>query len=155
MKSCPQNLTKVFCVCITVLTFAAIYIERTVISRQSVFPSGIVRASKETSQCKTSWETAKIDNVFYEKDSPVKMHGMTDTDYIPSLLVNNPEIKLNSRGYLLPYLVWGPNNQLVGAIESVFVAIKLNRTFVLPRFMKHHTDKCVLYGLYSINISVL
>lgn len=51
--------------------------------------------------------------------------------------VNEPTIKLNQDSFLLPVLVNGPNNQLLGFRKSIYVAILLNRTVVLPRFFKH------------------
>ncbi|XP_078484741.1 uncharacterized protein LOC104265698 [Ciona intestinalis] len=51
-----------------------------------------------------------------------------------------PRIKLDPNKFLLPFLIWGPNNQLIGLRDSIFVAIKLNRTLVIPRFFTHYKD---------------
>merc|ERR1712021_260100 len=42
--------------------------------------------------------------------------------------------------FLIPLLSMEPNNQLEGFLESVFLAIKLNRTLCIPPFYKHKTD---------------
>ena len=34
---------------------------------------------------------------------------------------------------------FGPNNQIHGLRESIILAVKLNRTLVIPPFYKHHT----------------
>ncbi|XP_039265084.2 uncharacterized protein LOC120340788 [Styela clava] len=49
-------------------------------------------------------------------------------------------IRLNPDRFLFPILMRGPNNQLIGFRESIYVAIRLNRTLVIPRFIKHRTD---------------
>lgn len=43
--------------------------------------------------------------------------------------------------FIIPLLSMGPNNQLEGFLESVFLAIKLNRTLCIPPFFKHKTDE--------------
>ena len=40
---------------------------------------------------------------------------------------DNPRIKLDPNRYLYGGNVQGPNNQIVGLIESIYIAIKLNR----------------------------
>ncbi|XP_076813384.1 uncharacterized protein LOC143459948 [Clavelina lepadiformis] len=42
--------------------------------------------------------------------------------------------------FLYPGLIWGPNNQIVGLFQSIYVAIRLNRTLVVPRFGTQHTE---------------
>ena len=45
---------------------------------------------------------------------------------------------------LLTVLTYGPNNQLRGFRESIFIAEMLNRTIVVPPFFKHdRTDKTI------------
>lgn len=51
-----------------------------------------------------------------------------------------PKINLNKKKFLFPLLSNGPNNQLMGLRESIYIAIRLNRTLVLPFFRKHRTD---------------
>nr|XP_026696581.1 uncharacterized protein LOC100180315 [Ciona intestinalis] len=51
-----------------------------------------------------------------------------------------PRVSLDPNKFLLPWLLWGPNNQLVGFRESVFLAIKLNRTLVIPHFAPQYND---------------
>ena len=48
-----------------------------------------------------------------------------------------PEYKLDPTRFLIPVFTYGPNNQLHGFRETVFMAIKLNRTVILPPFFKH------------------
>lgn len=40
----------------------------------------------------------------------------------------------------MPVLPYGPNNQLRGFRETIILAIKLNRTVVMPPFYKHRSD---------------
>jgi len=55
-----------------------------------------------------------------------------------------PRIKLDPNKFLTPLLTYGPNNQQRGFRETVFLAVKLNRTIVPPGFFKHsRTDKDV------------
>ncbi|CBY35005.1 unnamed protein product [Oikopleura dioica] len=43
--------------------------------------------------------------------------------------------------FLTSVLMNGPNNQLIGLRETIFIAIKLNRSYILPKFFKHdHAD---------------
>ena len=42
--------------------------------------------------------------------------------------------------FLVPILIWGPNNQIRGFAETVFLAIKLNRTLLIPPFFRHTND---------------
>jgi len=51
------------------------------------------------------------------------------------------KIKLDPKRFLLPILKNGPNNQLSELRDSIYIAIRLNRTLVLPQFFKHRTDK--------------
>uniref|UniRef100_H2YE79 Peptide-O-fucosyltransferase n=1 Tax=Ciona savignyi TaxID=51511 RepID=H2YE79_CIOSA len=52
-----------------------------------------------------------------------------------------PRIQLDGNKFMLPFLIWGPNNQLIGLRDSIFLAIKLNRTLVLPHFVTQYNDK--------------
>ena len=53
---------------------------------------------------------------------------------------DGPHYNTDPNRYLIPLLSMGPNNQLEGFLESVFLAIKLNRTLCVPPFYKHKTD---------------
>ncbi|XP_076817900.1 uncharacterized protein LOC143463324 isoform X2 [Clavelina lepadiformis] len=46
-------------------------------------------------------------------------------------------IKLNPSRFLYPGFYGGPNNQIMGLHQSIYVAIRLNRTLVVPRFYTH------------------
>ncbi|CBY38889.1 unnamed protein product [Oikopleura dioica] len=39
--------------------------------------------------------------------------------------------------FLTSVLMNGPNNQLLGLRETMFIAIKLNRSYIMPKFFKH------------------
>jgi hypothetical protein len=54
---------------------------------------------------------------------------------------SGPIFPTDSNRLLIPLLPMGPNNQLEGFLESVFLAIKLNRTICIPPFFKHRTDE--------------
>ena len=43
------------------------------------------------------------------------------------MIYDRPQIKLDPDRYLYPGIVYGPNNQIVGLIQSIYIAIKLNR----------------------------
>ncbi|XP_078495031.1 uncharacterized protein LOC108950060 [Ciona intestinalis] len=51
-----------------------------------------------------------------------------------------PTIQLDPGKYLYPGLIWGPNNQIVGLWQSMYLAIRLNRTLILPYFHAHFTN---------------
>ena len=51
-----------------------------------------------------------------------------------------PITPLNPSKFLMPVLPYGPNNQLRGFRETIILAIKLNRTVVMPPFYKHRSD---------------
>ena len=52
----------------------------------------------------------------------------------------SPKIQLDPNRILIPILEWGPNNQIRGLMETMLLAIKMNRTLVVPPFFKHHFD---------------
>ena len=47
---------------------------------------------------------------------------------------------LDPNKFIMPVLPYGPNNQLRGFRETIILAIKLNRTVVMPPFYKHRSD---------------
>ncbi|CAG5100503.1 Oidioi.mRNA.OKI2018_I69.XSR.g17028.t2.cds [Oikopleura dioica] len=51
-----------------------------------------------------------------------------------------PEYNLDRSRFLVPILIWGPNNQIRGFIETIFLAIKLNRTLLVPPFFRHSSE---------------
>nr|XP_026694318.1 uncharacterized protein LOC100175784 isoform X1 [Ciona intestinalis] len=51
-----------------------------------------------------------------------------------------PHFKTSPTRFLLPWLYNGPNNQLLGLRQAIFVALHLNRTLVMPTFQKHFND---------------
>jgi hypothetical protein len=56
-----------------------------------------------------------------------------DTDIVP-------KFKLNPEQFITPVYIWGPSSQLQGLREAIGVAIRLNRTLLLPPFLTHQTD---------------
>ena len=63
-------------------------------------------------------------------------------------------LNINHKKFLLPLLVNGPNNQLIGFRDAVFLSIILNRTLVVPRFYEHKTDQPVEADL-RVDLQVL
>ena len=60
----------------------------------------------------------------------------------PAMSKIAPQIRLDPDKFLIPVLTYGPNNQLRGFRETIFLALKLNRTIVPPPFYKHsRTDE--------------
>lgn len=57
---------------------------------------------------------------------------------------SGPEIKpvyfTDPNKFLVPALLWGPSNQINGLKESIALALKLNRTLILPKFYRHYLD---------------
>jgi hypothetical protein len=51
-----------------------------------------------------------------------------------------PKYKLNPKLFITPVYIWGPSSQLQGLRESIGVAIRLNRTLLLPPFLTHQSD---------------
>lgn len=51
-----------------------------------------------------------------------------------------PEYNLDRTRFLVPILIWGPNNQIRGFMETIFLAIKMNRTLLVPPFFRHSSE---------------
>lgn len=62
---------------------------------------------------------------------------------------NNVTSKINTQDdkFLLGVFPYGPNNQMRGFRDTITLAIKLNRTVVLP--------KCITRGLYFMTINII
>lgn len=52
----------------------------------------------------------------------------------------DPKFKLNPEQFITPVYIWGPSSQLQGLREAIGVAIRLNRTLLLPPFLTHQSD---------------
>jgi len=52
----------------------------------------------------------------------------------------DPKFKLNPDQFITPVYIWGPSSQLQGLREAIGVAIRLNRTLLLPPFLTHQSD---------------
>lgn len=64
---------------------------------------------------------------------PILNQRAIDTDI-------EPKFKLNPNEFITPVYIWGPSSQLQGLREAIGVAIRLNRTLLLPPFLTHQTD---------------
>lgn len=53
---------------------------------------------------------------------------------------NNHNKSQSAEKYLIPHLIFGPNNQFHGFKEAMVMARLLNRTLVLPRILAHYTQ---------------
>ena len=51
-----------------------------------------------------------------------------------------PVYNYEKNKYLIPWLYNGPNNQLFGLRQAVYVAIALKRVLVIPLFFKHFME---------------
>lgn len=51
-----------------------------------------------------------------------------------------PKFRLDPDRFITPVYIWGPSSQLQGLREAIGVAIRLNRTLLLPPFLTHQTD---------------
>jgi len=94
-------------------------------------------------------DSDKIDQVSQLSDS-TQQSSKTNSDSLCAIewssqwrpaTVSEPLVKLSKQRFLLPVLINGPNNQLVGFRKTIFIAIKLNRTVVIPKFFAHRSDR--------------
>lgn len=65
-----------------------------------------------------------------------------------------PLYPTSSERFLLPALIWGPMNQVEGLRESIALAIRLNRTLVIPPMYRHFTDTEQPNGICDAEIRV-
>jgi hypothetical protein len=95
---------------------------------------------------KPSIESPIIDDE--ETDPGFDLFKVEPSDESPCPAVNlravntdqKPKYELNPKLYLTPVYIWGPSSQLQGLREAIGVAIRLNRTLVLPPFLTHQSD---------------
>lgn len=52
----------------------------------------------------------------------------------------SPLYETSPNRYIMPVLIWGPMNQVEGLRETIALAIRLNRTVVIPPMYRHFTD---------------
>ena len=62
-----------------------------------------------------------------------------------------PLFNLNPDKFIIPVLIWGPSNQLDGLKDTIALAIRFNRTLVLPDFYYHNKDPHVRKNLSAYN----
>lgn len=115
-------------------------------TRHQVF--AIDGSSDGLNKCDLKWRHEKVKVEVYERESNFNKLASLDvtsfkfTRRSPSKLVNDsPIFKQDRDRFIIPILDGGPNNQLFELRETIFLAIKLNRTLVIPRFFKHFTDR--------------
>ena len=100
------------------------------------FVAGLAGTVSESDQ-KTN-KIPKEDNVNYLKNADSRCPDW-DINFKSKV---EPLINLDRTKFVTPVLTYGPNNQLRGFREAVWLAIKLNRTVVVPPFFKHdRTDE--------------
>jgi len=51
-----------------------------------------------------------------------------------------PIYATSAERFIMPVLIWGPMNQVEGLRETIALAIRLNRTIVIPPMYRHFTD---------------
>jgi hypothetical protein len=54
-----------------------------------------------------------------------------------SRIVSDPKYVLDPEKFLTAFVSRGPNNQIYSLRETIYIAITLNRTLILPPFFKH------------------
>lgn len=98
--------------------------------------------------CGFEWVVNGFDPNFYEtKYSRMKRRAEKQQianngiRVVPKPVIENPTYSMDPNRYLLPVLEGGPNNQVFCIRETIFIATKLNRTLVIPKFYKHFTDR--------------
>jgi hypothetical protein len=70
-------------------------------------------------------------------------HASTNFNFCGEYEINY-ESDTQNRNILIPMLVWGPNNQLQGFRESVYVAKALNRSIAAPLFFPNWNQQSSL-----------
>jgi len=85
---------------------------------------------KTTTSPKTKPPKLEINQNQNKKSCPINYSKDFKTDIVPM-------INLRPDYFIYPMLSNGPNNQLMSLREAIFLAIKLNRTVVVPNFRKH------------------
>lgn len=86
-------------------------------------------------KCLLDWNPTGVDISSYEN---TRRHFTASRN--TENAYRQPRVNSQGRKFLLPVLHFGPNNQLMGFRESIFVTMYLNRTIVIPTFLKHRTD---------------
>lgn len=129
----PQRICR-YLICVTISVLLIFETSERFRLHQS---KSLVQDANKPSQtgCLLDWNPFHIDIGSYEitrRRSTATQNSVND--------YRRPDVTLSGRKFLLPLLHFGPNNQLMGLRESVFVAMYLNRTIVIPMFLKHRTD---------------
>lgn len=90
------------------------------------------------SNCELNWRESHLLRRVYE---PSRRELNCTEKHIDFPIYKRTTLNLNTSRYLLPILANGPNNQLIGLREALVVAVRLNRTLVVPMFFKHFSDR--------------
>lgn len=91
--------------------------------------------------------SSEVDTVLKFNPSEHVLYSAEDVPECPEINQRNlddgiePKYKLNPKLFITPVYIWGPSSQLQGLRESIGVAIRLNRTLLLPPFLTHQSDK--------------
>lgn len=68
--------------------------------------------------------------------------------------LNQHLFNIDRSKFLLPLLTNGPNNQLIGFRDAIFLSIIINRTLVIPKFYKHKSSEQIEASL-RVNLRTL
>nr|XP_039266084.1 uncharacterized protein LOC120341613 [Styela clava] len=140
---------------------------KVMLNRQYENQFNITTPVKELHLCDVGWEVEKLEPNLYElprQDSSITHEkGFLTPTKLVEPIYDKPMFQLNPDKFFLPVLVGGPNNQIIGFQDSLFTAIKLNRTIVIPKFFKHFTDTQVtasrglsyIYPGHRVNCEIL
>lgn len=99
--------------------------------------------SLQSKQCQLEFEYDFINSIYYESTigTTIAMKKTSPRRKNVKPMFSNTYVNLRRDKFLYPVVYMGPNNQLGGFEDTIFLAIMLNRTIVLPRFLKHRTDR--------------
>lgn len=104
-------------------------------------------AALSTSKVVALPTSSEVDSVLKFNPSEHVLYSAEDVPECPEINQRNlddgiePKYKLNPKLFITPVYIWGPSSQLQGLRESIGVAIRLNRTLLLPPFLTHQSDK--------------
>ncbi|CBY08169.1 unnamed protein product [Oikopleura dioica] len=91
-------------------------------------------ASSSNQENKNLYTIELVEN-YYNESWAYQSRSLCDEDPI------NYETQALNKNILIPMLVWGPNNQLQGFRESVYIAKALNRSIAAPLFFPNWNNK--------------
>ncbi|CAK8692918.1 unnamed protein product [Clavelina lepadiformis] len=130
-------------------------------NEQSNSPANDVRITKD--ELKRLWVVSALEPTNSEFSSPFASNISLTTDDLLNDIEDcnsweidqdwtprqSPQISLDPDNFLYPGLYGGPNNQIFGLRQSVYLAIRLSRTLVVPKFFPHKTTGEVTIELFE------